>query len=170
MFFISRGRIKSHHRIKEYHMNYILPATTRKVPMCTDEKVNAQIRQQSIQSIGADESKSDKALAERIEKLDREWDTERFLETNASLIIFAGSLIGILTRNYYWFLLPGFISFFLLQHALLGWCPPLPLIRKAGIRTAEEICREKTALKVLRGDFGEAPLNARMLIEIVEKQ
>lgn len=151
-------------------MNHILPATTRKVPMCTSKKINAQIRQQSIQSIGANESQSDISLTERIEKLDREWDTERFLETNASLIIFAGSLVGILTRNFYWFLLPGFISFFLLQHALLGWCPPLPLIRKAGIRTAEEICKEKTALKVLRGDFGEDPQDARMLLEIVEKQ
>ena len=34
-----------------------------------------------------------------------------------------------------------------------GWCPPLPVIRRLGIRTPEEISNEKTAIKYLRGDF-----------------
>ena len=42
-----------------------------------------------------------------------------------------------------------------LFHALEGFDPPLPLMRKAGIRTRAEINREIYALKILRGDFDE---------------
>ena len=45
------------------------------------------------------------------------------------------------------------VSGFLLQQALQGWCPPLPLLRRLGFRTAEEISQERNALKALRGDF-----------------
>ena len=41
----------------------------------------------------------------------------------------------------------------MLQHALQGWCPPLPLFRRLGFRTQEEIARERYALKGMRGDF-----------------
>jgi hypothetical protein len=39
---------------------------------------------------------------------------------------------------------------FLLLHAIEGWCPPLPILRGLGIRTREEIARERYALA---GDF-----------------
>jgi hypothetical protein len=42
---------------------------------------------------------------------------------------------------------------FLLQHAVQGWCPPLALLRRLGVRTRREIDAEKYALKALRGDF-----------------
>jgi hypothetical protein len=51
--------------------------------------------------------------------------------------------------------LPGIVLPFLLQHAVQGWCPPVPLFRRLGVRTREEIEREKFALKALRGDFEE---------------
>ena len=44
----------------------------------------------------------------------------------------------------------------LFQHAVQGWCPPIPLLRRLGIRTSREIEIERVALKILRGDFGEA--------------
>ena len=37
-----------------------------------------------------------------------------------------------------------------------GWYPLLPLFRRMGIRTRQEIDREKFALKTLRGDFGNS--------------
>ena len=49
--------------------------------------------------------------------------------------------------------LPALVAGFLLQHALQGWCPPVPLFRHLGFRTASEIDQERTALKALRGDF-----------------
>ena len=50
-------------------------------------------------------------------------------------------------------MLPGIVLPFLFQHAVQGWCPPVPVLRRLGVRTREEIDREKYALKVLRGDF-----------------
>ena len=42
---------------------------------------------------------------------------------------------------------------FLLQHAVQGWCPPLPIFRRGGVRTQAEIEQERYALKAIRGDF-----------------
>jgi hypothetical protein len=46
---------------------------------------------------------------------------------------------------------------FLFQHAVQGWCPPVPLFRRLGVRTRKEIDAEKYALKAVRGDFDELP-------------
>jgi hypothetical protein len=91
-------------------------------------------------------------ISERIRELEREWDIERWLETNASSLALIGLLLG-LTRSRKYLLLSGTVLSFLLMHAVQGWCPPVPLLRKIGIRTRSEIDREKFALKVLRGDF-----------------
>ena len=40
-----------------------------------------------------------------------------------------------------------------LQHAVQGWCPPLAVWRRLGVRTQSEIDEERYALKALRGDF-----------------
>ena len=53
-------------------------------------------------------------------------------------------------------LLPALVTTFLFQHAVQGWCPPIPLLRRLGIRTSREIEIERVALKILRGDFVEA--------------
>jgi hypothetical protein len=45
---------------------------------------------------------------------------------------------------------------FLFQHAIEGWCPPVPILRRLGFRTAREIDIERVALKTLRGDFRTA--------------
>jgi hypothetical protein len=62
--------------------------------------------------------------------------------------------LGIL-GNRKFFLFPAVVGGFLLQHAVQGWCPPLSIFRRLGIRTAEEIDWERYALKALRGDFRE---------------
>jgi hypothetical protein len=52
-----------------------------------------------------------------------------------------------------WLLLSAGVLGFLFLHSTQGWCPPLPALRRAGVRTKDEINREKFALKHLRGDF-----------------
>jgi hypothetical protein len=47
-----------------------------------------------------------------------------------------------------------------------GWCPPLPIIRKLGIRTPEEISNEKVAIKYLRGDFTQKEKEAKNILKI----
>jgi hypothetical protein len=99
-------------------------------------------------------SKDHYTIEKRLNKLEKEWDIERMLEFNASLIAFAGVIMSV--RNKLWLALPGVVTAFLLQHATQGWCPPLPILRKLGFRTRQEIDREKYALKALRGDFDSA--------------
>ena len=93
-------------------------------------------------------------LTRRIEELDREWDIERVLELNASTLAFSGLVLSV-THDRKWLLLPGLVLPFLFQHAVQGWCPPLPILRRLGVRSRKEIDREKYALKALRGDFSE---------------
>ena len=49
---------------------------------------------------------------------------------------------------------------FFLQHGVEGWCPPLPIFRRLGIRMQAEIEAERYALKALRGDFADAASEA----------
>lgn len=84
-------------------------------------------------------------ILSRLEELDREWDIERALETGSSSLTLLGLLLGTTVNRKWLFLSLGVQSFFL-QHALQGWCPPLPLFRRLGVRTAQEIETERCAL------------------------
>jgi hypothetical protein len=89
----------------------------------------------------------------RLRELDHEWDMERVLETNASTLALGGTLLGLLVSRK-WLVLPLVVTGFLLNHAVRGWCPPVPAMRRAGVRTCREIERERYALMAFRGDFG----------------
>src|SRR4030095_4069227 len=94
-------------------------------------------------------------ISTRIAELESEWDMERILETKASTLALTGAVLGLFNRK--WLLLTCGVMAFLFQHAVQGWCPPVPLLRKFGVRTRSEIDREKFALKALRGDFKNIP-------------
>jgi hypothetical protein len=97
---------------------------------------------------------SRETISRRIAELDQEWDIERTLAANAASVSLLGLFLGAAVSRK-WFILPGIVSGFLLNHAVRGWCPPLPLFRSRGVRTRREIEQERYALKMLRGDFGE---------------
>ncbi|MEY7848852.1 hypothetical protein AB7C87_06560 [Natrarchaeobius sp. A-rgal3] len=42
------------------------------------------------------------------------------------------------------------IAAFLRQHALQGWCPPIPVLRRRGVRTRREIDTERRALEEIQ--------------------
>jgi hypothetical protein len=94
----------------------------------------------------------------RLGELDREWDIERAIEANASVLALTGIALAA-GHDRRWLVLPGLVSGFLLQHAIQGWCPPVPVLRKLGFRTSYEIEEERRALKALRGDFEGAAEN-----------
>jgi len=99
-------------------------------------------------------------LTTRIMELDREWSVERWLETNASTLALTGVVLAASGyRKALW--LSGTVVAFLLMHGVSGWCPPLPLLRRLGVRTRSEIDAEKFALKYLRGDFEKLTLASR---------
>ncbi|TLG77961.1 DUF2892 domain-containing protein [Methylocystis sp. B8] len=128
-----------------------MPTTAARVPQNRDEDINRAIRKEA-QARLAHFAKHPEKIDDRLDELDREWDIERALEANASSVALVGLTLG-LTADRRWLALPVLVSGFLLQHAIQGWCPPLPLLRRLGFRTAEEIGQERNALKALRGDF-----------------
>lgn len=130
----------------------MLPNTRTRVPEHTSEKVNRGIRRQTELNIAYFAGAGKEAIDERLAALDQEWDIERMLEANAASLAFIGVVLGAAVSRK-WLILPGIVTGFLLQHALQGWCPPLPVFRRMGIRTTAEIDLERAALKALRGDF-----------------
>lgn len=92
------------------------------------------------------------ALDARIDELRGHWDMERVLETNATALALSGAVLG-LTVNRKWFLLTCGVMACLAQHAAQGWCPPVPVLRRFGVRTQSELDQERYALKAVRGDF-----------------
>ncbi len=140
--------------------------TQRRALQRIDERIERSVRFHARQP--------ERAISGRIQQLNREWSMERWIETNASVLAFSGTLLGI-TVNRKWLAVPLVVTGFLFQHAVQGWCPPVPVLRQLGVRTRGEIDREKYALKVLRGDFeklrDEAAgqiLNIRKLMAAVE--
>jgi hypothetical protein len=121
----------------------------------TAESVNRRIDEQIARDVARYANGSGEQISRRIAELEREWDIERILEMNASALAFTGLALG-LTHNKKWFIVPGIVLPFLFQHAVQGWCPPIPVLRRLGVRTREELDREKYALKALRGDFARA--------------
>jgi hypothetical protein len=133
-----------------------LPPTDLRVERATPDAVNAATKTRADARIARLESAGPAAIAARTAELDREWDVERLLQLNASTLVLAGTLLGARVDRRF-LLLPFAVCSFLAQHAVQGWCPPLPIFRRAGVRTTREIERERYALKALRGDFDPVP-------------
>jgi len=132
----------------------------RHTTIATNERLDARARN-NILSLAETPPQE---LARRIERLGKDWDIERWLETGAAVMIFGGTALGVL-RHRRWFTLPLFVSGFLFQHAVDGWCPPVPALRRLGVRTRREIDRELYALKMLRGDFDLVPATPEERLE-----
>lgn len=130
----------------------MLPNSVERVPVSTAESVNAAIRCQTEKNIARYQGASRSDIQARLKELDEEWDIERMLEANAATASLIGLTLGA-TVDKRWFIFPALVTGFLLQHALQGWCPPLPLMRRMGFRTVSEIDYERYALKAMRGDF-----------------
>lgn len=116
-----------------------------RVRRSTAPHVNAWIDRATDNNIAHYGQGSRAEIQERLRQLEREWDIERALQTNAATLALTGLVLGV-TVNRRWLALPGVVLPFLLQHALQGWCPPLPVLRRLGFRTRDEIDREKYAL------------------------
>jgi hypothetical protein len=130
----------------------MIPATADRVPVNTSDAANEQIRKQTFANVAHYGVTSPEEIDDRLEQLDAEWDIERTIEANASSLILAGLGLGVFVDRRF-LAIPGLVAGFLLQHAIQGWCPPVPVLRRLGIRTQTEIDEERYALKTMRGDF-----------------
>lgn len=131
-------------------MSAIATSYTR-VESQTDRSVNAAIERQIAVNL-THFAEHPEQIDQRLAELDREWDTERWLQLNSGILSAAGLVLA-MTRGRKWLLLPLAVQGFFLQHAVQGWCPPLPVFRRLGVRTMREIEMERQGLLALRGDF-----------------
>ncbi len=153
----------------------MIPSTVKRVPQHTADYVNERIRQETEERVSKISKQGRDAIEKRLTALDEEWDIERTLEANAATIALIGLGLGA-TTDRRWFALPAVVAGFLLQHAIQGWCPPLPVFRRLGFRTADEIGYERYALKLLRGDFhnwaskaGQNGVSAKQAVDIMRR-
>src|SRR3954471_20172036 len=126
----------------------MLPASARRVEENTPEQINRE-RQAEIRGSLRYHAARPREVPARLAELDREWDIERALQANAAAVSLAGlALAAFVDRRL--LLLPVGVAGFLMQHAIQGWCPPVPLLRRLGFRTPAEICEKRCGLKMLR--------------------
>ncbi|HLS85636.1 MAG TPA: hypothetical protein VK043_05010 [Burkholderiales bacterium] len=137
-------------------MANLSPPTSARVPASTAAEVNARIRRRAEERIARLADATPAARAAHLRELEREWDIERTLQANAGTLALLGTALGAFVDRRF-LALPLAVFAFFGQHALQGWCPPVPLFRRRGVRTRQEIERERHAVKVLRRDFDAVP-------------
>ena len=126
-------------------MRTLLPSTADRVPRHTAPRINERIRRRAEANLARYRNASPAEVERRLDELSREWDIERAIEANAAALALAGILLGAFV-NVWFLLVPALVGSFLLQHALQGWCPPVPILRRLGFRTSREIFEERLAL------------------------
>lgn len=92
----------------------------------------------------------------RLRELEKEWDMERVLEATSAALSLTGLLLA-LFRKRVWMFVPLAVQSFFMQHAIQGWCPPVPLFRKLGVRTMREILEERAELIQMLAQYRGRP-------------
>jgi hypothetical protein len=133
----------------------VTPSVAR-VPLHTATEINHEIREAMLERIEYYRAHPEE-IGQRIKELNEEWDVERALATGSSCLSLAGLALGLGRGGRRWLMLPLAVQSFYLQHAIQGWCPPLPILRRLGFRTPMEIELERAALKEIREGVTENP-------------
>lgn len=110
----------------------------------TADKVNQKIDLQTERIIRGLKAMGPDAIKLRLKELEKEWDIDRVLMLNFSVLVFAQLLAARKNRNWLWG--PLIQTPFLFLHSTLGWCPPSLWFRPMGFRTRKEIQSEREAL------------------------
>lgn len=145
---------------REVYMNRRWQAETDRVRRLTSPEILERLERELERNVRFYSGRSEAEIAHRIAELEKEWSIERYLNTHASALALTGAVLG-LTVSRKWLLLSAAVGGFLLKHAVSGWCPPVPLLRRLGIKTRSELDREKFTLKAIRGDFKNINLPER---------
>jgi hypothetical protein len=122
----------------------------------TSAEVNRSIRRQTARRVAQLDGRPD-AIRARLREIDAEWDVERALELLSSGLSLGGVALALSRGRPRLLAFPAVVQGFLLLHALQGWCPPLPLLRRLGFRTQQEIERERYTLRALLRDHVLGP-------------
>ena len=120
------------------------PSVTQRIDRMSDADVDAAV------NAGRD------AILRRLTKLDYEWDIDRALFVNFAIAGGVSLGTGLLRYTRTPLLArrrKGFLYFFgaqlgfLLLHGIVGWCPPVRVLRRLGFRTQREIEAERRDLR-----------------------
>lgn len=109
------------------------------------QEINQRIRRKTVRDIARYRSAPPDKIEARLAELEQEWDLERAIQANAASISLAGIALGAFVDRRF-LLLPAGVCALLLQHALRGWCPAVPVLRRLGYRTQHEILAERLTL------------------------
>jgi len=130
----------------------------------TPASVLAQIDRATASRVFAAARGGSDAIAKRLAELDREWDLERFVSLQATLISAVAPILSSRGRILRTMLRAQ--QLFLGMHAVVGWSPPVAVLRRLGVRTQKEIDAERGVLVELHRLFEEADTEG---IEILEE-
>jgi hypothetical protein len=114
----------------------------------TGQAVVASLDRKTSERVAAAVEGGPYAVAHRIWQLDQEWNVDRALMANFAIVgglSFALGIARVRPRRRWngWLTLLTTQFGFLLGHAIVGWCPPLPVFRRLGFRTSKEIATER---------------------------
>jgi hypothetical protein len=121
-------------------------SSVTRVPAHTNPEINQWLNEETRHRIEGFYKATPEEIDRRLLELENEWDIERTLEANAALISLIGVTLAV-SVDKRWLALPAAVGGFLLQHAIQGWCPPLPVLRRLGFRTPNEIDEERFELR-----------------------
>jgi hypothetical protein len=113
--------------------------------------INEKIRRQTETSVLDYAARGRDAVLRRLQELDYEYDLDRAVMINLSVVGGAALAAGYF-HNKSWMKLVAVQLGFLFVHATYGWCPPVVLLRRMGFRTNTEIDYERRLLEELLDD------------------
>jgi hypothetical protein len=116
------------------------------------ESANQHIDRATHEAIARTVAGGRQAIERRLVELQREWNVDRVLVLNFSVLVFAQLLAARRDRRWLWG--PLIQTPFLIMHTTMGWCPPVLWFRPLGFRTRFEIQGER---EVLLKHLGELP-------------
>lgn len=111
----------------------------------TNPEINKRIHKQTDRSIAYFKQHKDE-VEERLQELEQEWSTDRIVQTMAGAMALTGAALTLATNNRRFAVMSAVSGSFLLMYSIIGWAPPIPLLRRLGLRTANEIDDERCAL------------------------
>lgn len=129
----------------------MIPSTANRVVEHTSSPLNEKIRRKTQENLAKFRDSDPVAIEDRLAELDKEWDVERKLQTNFAIVSLVG--LGLSRFSPKWLLLTVGAAGFMVEHALQGWCPPLSVLRRLGVRTYKEIDDERFALMSMKEEF-----------------
>jgi hypothetical protein len=122
------------------------PGVTDRVRHHTSSRVRARLGRERRANIADTIAAGPEAIVDRLDALGREWNIDRVLMVALGL---AGNLAHELERRVdrrFGWIVRAQLAFVGL-YAATGWAPPVPVLRRLGFRTQQEIDAERLALK-----------------------